>query len=297
MSKLLLSFACLLVTIHCVSQTKIPTPKNKANNYEDHKLYYEEWLDKIKSTTHNIQGGHEQSHNVMSNHYWNRFNTYYKLIPDERSDILYIFFDAFNYDKDVFCQSYIKITNEMRLHEWASKNYGTYADQMDRMCDCVVNSYNKNLIVTLDSLRSRDQRYRGGHKISSRKQHELDSLNLITVRHIIDRYGYPNRTIVGPEYESYAFYIIQHSNLEAMEEFLPLIRENTDKNLISRTLLPYLIDRIHMIKEEPQLYGTQSQYDEEHNLKLYKLQNDINTTNQLRERYDLKALDMKSSNN
>ncbi|MDA8693142.1 hypothetical protein N9L92_03700 [Saprospiraceae bacterium] len=293
MLRLLFSISFCFIFVIGISQTTIPTPRDKSNRYEDHSLYYQDWLGSLVDFDFQLENAEDFSHDRMAIAYWNRFNAYYKLMPEQKSDLLYIFFDSFNYDKDYFCSEYDIVINSGDFHHWTKNHYGVIEKKMTAVCDCVFASYNQSLLKTLDNIKERDQRFRGGSKISSSKeQHKLDSLNLVAVRNIISKYGYPNRTLVGIEYEAHAFYVIQHSNSEVMKEFLPLIKENTEKNLISRKLLPYLLDRINMIEGKPQQYGTQSQIDKDGNSKIYKLQNDIKTTNELREQFDLRPLEV-----
>lgn len=84
-----------------------------------------------------------------------------------------------------------------------------------------------------------------------------DSVNLIKVKKIIAEHGYPGKTLVGRDRMSTAFLVIQHSDLEVQEEYLPLLRAAADADELRWGSLALLIDRIHTRKDEPQIYGSQ----------------------------------------
>ena len=94
-------------------------------------------------------------------------------------------------------------------------------------------------------------------------QNEIDSLNQIRIVEIIDEYGYPGSTMVGPSAGSTAFMVIQHSNQEMQEKYLPLLKEQADKNEIRWSSVALMIDRVLLGKGEKQIYGSQVHTDQE----------------------------------
>ena len=154
-------------TCQLFGQTKIPLPKNKNDLFQEHENHYEEWIEKINQFNELLNSDDELTHYEKANIYYNRFNTYYKALPDDSTDILYIFFDAFNYDKDYFCESYLRIIKNMNIHDWVKPSYGIVGLNMNRLCECVFQSYNKKLIKKLEELRERDQKIQ-----VKRKRHE-----------------------------------------------------------------------------------------------------------------------------
>jgi hypothetical protein len=87
-------------------------------------------------------------------------------------------------------------------------------------------------------------------------QQELDAINLQEVEGIIAEVGYPGRSLVG-NLSTTALYIIQRADLATQEKYLPMLEGAAKSHEILRSELAYLIDKIRMAKEEPQVYGTQ----------------------------------------
>jgi hypothetical protein len=138
---------------------------------------------------------------------------------------------------------------------------------------------NPRLKYELDSLYRLDQIYREA-MFADNKQHVVDSLatalhlpgaevqqkliglmmatdssDIRRVRAIIQRYGYPGKTLVGTPTNKAAFYVIQHSN--SIPRYLPLIKQAADKGELPFRLYAMMLDRHLMNMGKPQLYGTQ----------------------------------------
>jgi len=283
---LIVSFTSALI-----GQTTIPIPTNKSETKTEHSKYYSEWVSQIQGFETEIRNSEDLSHSDLSRLLYNRFVSYYKMLTDRPNDILLIFYDGFDNDKHSFCHSYKKgIMRKGALLE-PKEYYGKIQYYMDRNCNCVFESYNKDLISTLVTMKERDQRHRG-NEYKFEIQKELDSINTKEILEIIETQGYPDRRYVGIEYEAYAIYILQHSNLETMEDVLPIIKEKTVNNLLSPRHMPFMIDRIEMLKGKPQLYGTQSKYNKrENNFELYECKYDLETTNDMRKKCGLRELE------
>jgi hypothetical protein len=84
---------------------------------------------------------------------------------------------------------------------------------------------------------------------------EIDSVNLIKVEKLIEKYGYPSKALVGEPANKCVFYVIQHS--DEIGEYLPLIRKAAKDGDISKTALAMMEDRNLMLKGLEQIYGTQ----------------------------------------
>lgn len=93
---------------------------------------------------------------------------------------------------------------------------------------------------------------------SARKAtHIADSLNLVKVINIIDKYGWLGPQDVGMNGSQALFLVIQHASLAVQQKYLPLIRtaEKNGKTLSSN--LAILEDRINMREKKKQVYGSQ----------------------------------------
>jgi hypothetical protein len=138
---------------------------------------------------------------------------------------------------------------------------------------------NPRLKRELDSLYRVDQVYRAA-MFAGNKQHLVDSLaaalhvpaaevpprllglmlqtdstDMQRVRAIIQRHGYPGKTLVGTPANEAAFYVIQHSN--SIPQYLPLIKQAADQGELPFRLYAMMLDRQLMHLGKPQVYGTQ----------------------------------------
>jgi hypothetical protein len=138
---------------------------------------------------------------------------------------------------------------------------------------------NPRLKRELDSLYRVDQVYRAA-MFANNKQHLIDSLaaalhipaddvpprliglmlqtdstDIQRVRALIQRYGYPGKTLVGTPANEAAFYVIQHSS--SIAHYLPLIKQAADQGELPFQLYAMMLDRQLMYLGKPQIYGTQ----------------------------------------
>lgn len=82
-----------------------------------------------------------------------------------------------------------------------------------------------------------------------------DSLNLVRVEQIIKQFGYPGLSLVGPETNEAAYYVIQHST--KIDKYISLIKKAADEKELRFTLYAQMLDRSLMYKGKEQIYGTQ----------------------------------------
>ena len=119
----------------------------------------------------------------------------------------------------------------------------------------------------LESIYGSDQFYR--EKISKlapsdiqflelwKKQEHVDSINIRRAIVIIDSIGVPGRTLVGDSASKAIFFVIQHSNINYQEKYLPLFIKSAKSGELDWKLVAMMIDRIKVNKNEKQIYGTQ----------------------------------------
>ena len=104
-------------------------------------------------------------------------------------------------------------------------------------------SYNKKLTAELDTILAADQRYRfleapiGSEqdKENMRRQDSIDYKNLQKVEKILAAYGYPGKSQVGVKHQSTVFLVIQHSDLETQEKYLPLLTKAANMGEIKQS--------------------------------------------------------------
>lgn len=89
----------------------------------------------------------------------------------------------------------------------------------------------------------------------SKLMDDQDQANLVKVEKIIEKYGYPGKSMVG-EPENYAvWYVIQHS--PKIEKYFPLIKKAADEEELPFRLYAMMLDRKLVYENKEQIYGTQ----------------------------------------
>ncbi len=84
-----------------------------------------------------------------------------------------------------------------------------------------------------------------------------DSINLLKVRKIIDSLGWPGPDTLGERGSRTLFLVIQHSNQQTQEQYLPLMRAAAEKGNADKSALALLEDRVALAQGKRQLYGSQ----------------------------------------
>lgn len=145
----------------------------------------------------------------------------------------------------------------------------------------ITNSYKKykkgDYALALEKLLIQDRWYRAmnfedykgsEHRIYSKNydtlmsmQSKIDSVNLIELKRLFEKYGHPKMSEVGKEAASAAFYIIQHSNIEEMKKWLPTLEQHCKQKEASWDWYVTMFDRIMMREKGFQRFGTQFHVD------------------------------------
>ena len=139
---------------------------------------------------------------------------------------------------------------------------------------------NKPLVAILDSIYYEDQKYRQqidgiekkyGWESKEMQDHwkiinEKDSINLIKIKSILDKYGWLGADVVGEQGNSTLFLVIQHSDQATQEKYLPMMREAVKNGKAQGSSLALLEDRVALRKGKRQIYGSQIGRDPESQL-------------------------------
>lgn len=107
------------------------------------------------------------------------------------------------------------------------------------------------------------RRYGAGSRQVQRlnaKMAAADSVNLIKVAAMLDKYGWLGPDEVGDDESSAQFFVIQHAGLETQLRYLPLIQQAAKEGKAKRRWLALLEDRIAIRQGRKQRYGTQLSY-------------------------------------
>jgi hypothetical protein len=92
-----------------------------------------------------------------------------------------------------------------------------------------------------------------------------DSINLEIVTHIIDTYGWIGPDSIGPAGSTTLWVVIQHSDLDIQQKYLPIMRDAVRQGRARPADLAYLEDRVALQLGKKQTYGTQFQLDKKTN--------------------------------
>ena len=136
---------------------------------------------------------------------------------------------------------------------------------------------NKPLAAQLDSIYNDDQKYRReiseienkyGWDSKEMKNHwkiiqEKDSINLIKVSSILDKYGWLGVDVIGQNGNNALFLVIQHSDLTTQEKYLPMMRDAVKIGKANSSSLALLEDRVALRQGKRQIYGSQIARDPE----------------------------------
>ncbi len=180
-------------------------------------------------------------------------------------------------------------TDLSSLH--ADKRWEPLLKDLQVRVDKVEANYNKPVKAQLEKIFESDQQIRREFlaarekygpeaaevKELSQKMVQIDAENQKQVTAIIDKYGWPGKSMVGMQAATAAFLVIQHAPKEIMEKYLPIMREAAAKGEASNNHLAMMEDRVRMNKGLPQLYGSQLQMNPEtKQWELYKIEDEAN---------------------
>src|SRR5258708_9881 len=89
-----------------------------------------------------------------------------------------------------------------------------------------------------------------------------DSVNLITVKEILDKYGWIGADDVGEQGNLALFLVIQHADLTTQEKYLPMLRDAVKNGKAKGEYLAMLEDRVAIGEGKMQIYGSQVGIDQ-----------------------------------
>ncbi|TZF96258.1 hypothetical protein FW781_12580 [Chryseobacterium panacisoli] len=136
---------------------------------------------------------------------------------------------------------------------------------------------NKPLVAKLGTIYNEDQKYRqqiadiekkyGGNSKEMNDHWQLinkkDSLNLIEVKAILDKYGWLGPDVVGGQGSVTLFLVIQHADQATQEKYLPMMRDAVKNGKAQSSSLALLEDRVALRQGKRQIYGSQIGRDPE----------------------------------
>lgn len=159
------------------------------------------------------------------------------------------------------------------------KKWNKLVSEMQLVVDKREANYDKNLqaklLVLYEDDQSIRQQYISAQKKFGHQSKQVDSLrvimiykdsiNLIKITEILDKYGWVGADKVGGQANQTLFLVIQHSDLKTQQKYLPMMREAVKIGNANGSALALLEDRVALGEGKRQIYGSQIGYDNETN--------------------------------
>lgn len=142
------------------------------------------------------------------------------------------------------CKATINIEKEPDLQEYSKANNLEFS-----------------LVQEIYKININDQKYRdsGAEKKLPQDQQILDKKNQAIIDSLYNKYNtYIGRSLVGKKFESVMWAVIQHSNVEMMDRYLPIVKKAVTDKELEAAPLKMLIDRFYGLKYGYQIFGSQS---------------------------------------
>ncbi|MEM9544904.1 MAG: hypothetical protein AAGA77_02980 [Bacteroidota bacterium] len=121
------------------------------------------------------------------------------------------------------------------------------------------NGFDLELVTMMNHINEQDKYYRLDKCEGWRaKQRELDRSNQVLIDSIFAIHKtYIGNSMVGEKFSGVMWAVIQHSSLEMMEKYLPIVKEAAHNGNLSVESLKMLIDRFYGLKYGYQFFNTQ----------------------------------------
>ena len=151
----------------------------------------------------------------------------------------------------------------------------------------------KETILKIETIYDSDQRAIKKFKrkeISLNKLNEINSKNTDFIIGIIEKFGFPFKNKTSEKAYTASFLTVQHSgNVELMEKVIDTLSK-ADNGGADKKDIAYLIDRVRVLKNMPQIYGTQYKIFPRGKIEFFPIENP-ESVNKKREEYDLESID------
>lgn len=157
----------------------------------------------------------------------------------------------------------------LSLHSDA--RWSKIVDDLQKVVDKIEANYDKALQKELLEIYKEDQDIRHEFIEATKKygfeSKQADSLghlmaakdvaNLTKIKNILDKRGWVGPDVVGSQANQALFLVIQHSDLETQQKYLPMMREAVKNKKASGSSLALLEDRVALGEGRKQSYGSQ----------------------------------------
>lgn len=150
----------------------------------------------------------------------------------------------------------------------------------------------KEIILKIEKVFDTDQEAIQKFKrkeISLEELNQINSKNTDFIVNIIKKFGFPFKNKVSQKAYTASFLTVQHSgNIDLMEKVTAMLKEgNTEE--VDKKDVAYLIDRVRILKNMPQVYGTQYKVSEER-IEFFPIEDEENVDRR-RQEFGLESLE------
>lgn len=102
---------------------------------------------------------------------------------------------------------------------------------------------------------------------------KVDARHTSRMRAIVEKYGWPGRSLVGDDGSHAAWVLVQHADIDFMAQCLSLMERAVAGGQAFAKDYVYLLDRVRMQQGKPQIYGTQFTIAADGQLLLHPIEN------------------------
>jgi hypothetical protein len=119
---------------------------------------------------------------------------------------------------------------------------------------------------------------------ATKKVQEIDARNTAWMKGVVDKHGWPGKSLVGADGAQKAWLLVQHADKdpEFQKRCLKLLAEAAKKGEASPEHLAYLTDRVRVADKEKQVYGTQF-HEVEGKMEPYPIEEEANVDKRRKE--------------
>lgn len=106
-------------------------------------------------------------------------------------------------------------------------------------------------------------------KVYDKEVMRVDAENTARMKQIVNRYGWPGKSLLGDRAAGDAWLMIQHADADNafQRQCYPLVLRALDEGDIARSDAALFIDRVLVGEGKPQLYGSQWNFEKDGTLK------------------------------
>lgn len=208
----------------------------------------------------------EKNENYNVAHYWN-ITTALDKLDETKENLKLVFIKMANSEGGCYYVTSFKdkIKFDNKIPELYNEYYISCSKkpeekELDIEQYIAENKLNDNLVNLMNKIDIDDQKYRSSDEQTYKtKQPILDRMNQKLIDSLFNVHKqYIGKTLVGKEFEFVMWAVIQHSNPEMMEKYLPIVHQAVKNNELDITPLKMLIDRYYGLKYGYQVFGSQS---------------------------------------